>query len=178
MPERELDTAYGEELVWSPEVPRFNPFKLAINWIVSAVAVGVAAAIVPHVAVKGVGEAFIAAAVIAILNALLSPVIAALRLPFTLAIGFVLVLVLDAVVLLLASKIDPNSIKVDSFGWALAAAMIEPRLAIPVHWGTFALPWARGGDTDRPAREFAELAAELAPEVEVRVLQPGETAEL
>jgi uncharacterized membrane protein YvlD (DUF360 family) len=124
MTDRELDTTYGEELVWSPDVPRFNPFKLAINWIVSAAAVGVAAAIVPHVTVHGVGEAFIAAAVIAILNAVLSPVIAALRLPFTLALSFVLVLVLDAVVLLLASKIDPNSIQVDSFGWALAAAIV------------------------------------------------------
>ncbi|MGZ4182061.1 MAG: phage holin family protein [Solirubrobacteraceae bacterium] len=124
MTERTPDTTYGEELVWSPEVPRFKPLNLAINWIVSAAAVGVAAAIVPHVAVQGVGEAFIAAAVIAILNAVLSPVIAALRLPFTLALSFVLVLVLDAVVLLLASKIDPNSIKVDSFGWALAAALV------------------------------------------------------
>ena len=124
MTQRTPDTTYGEELVWSPEVPRFKPLNLAINWIVSAAAVGVAAAIVPHVAVKGVGEAFIAAAVIAILNAVLSPVIAALRLPFTLALSFVLVLVLDAVVLLLASKIDPNSIKVDSFGWALAAALV------------------------------------------------------
>ena len=60
---------------------------------------------------------------------------------------------------------------------AQAAAMIEPRIAIPIHWGTFALPWARGGDTDRPAREFAERAAELAPEVEVRVLRPGESAD-
>ncbi len=124
MTERELDTTYGEEVVWSPDVPHFKPLNLAINWIVSAAAVGVAAAIVPHVTVHGVGEAFIAAAVIAILNAILSPVIAALRLPFTLALSFVLVLVLDAVVLLLASKIDPNSIKVDSFGWALAAALV------------------------------------------------------
>jgi uncharacterized membrane protein YvlD (DUF360 family) len=124
MTERELDTTYGEELVWSPDVPRFKPLNLALDWIVSAAAVGVAAAIVPHVTVHGVGEAFIAAAVIAILNAVLSPVIAALRLPFTLALSFVLVLVLDAVVLLLASKIDPNSIKVDSFGWALAAALV------------------------------------------------------
>src|SRR6201996_1118489 len=124
MTHHELDTAYGEQVVWHPDNPHFNPFKLALNWIVSAAAVGVAAAIVPHVTVHGVGEAFIAAAVIAILNAVLSPVIAALRLPFTLALSFVLVLVLDAVVLLLASKIDPNSIKVDSFGWALAAALV------------------------------------------------------
>jgi L-ascorbate metabolism protein UlaG (beta-lactamase superfamily) len=61
---------------------------------------------------------------------------------------------------------------------AQAAAMIGPKLAIPIHWGTFALPWARDGGSDRYAREFAELAATLAPEVEVRVLAPGESAEL
>jgi L-ascorbate metabolism protein UlaG (beta-lactamase superfamily) len=61
---------------------------------------------------------------------------------------------------------------------AQAVAMIEPKLAIPIHWGTFALPWARRGDADRPAREFAERVAELAPSVAVRVLGPGESAEL
>jgi L-ascorbate metabolism protein UlaG (beta-lactamase superfamily) len=61
---------------------------------------------------------------------------------------------------------------------AQAVTMIGPTLAIPIHWGTFALPWARDGGSDRPAREFAELAAELAPGVEVRVLRPGESAEL
>jgi len=61
---------------------------------------------------------------------------------------------------------------------AEAVALIEPKLAIPVHWGTFALPWARDGATDRPAREFAKLAAELALDVEVRVMAPGESAEL
>jgi L-ascorbate metabolism protein UlaG (beta-lactamase superfamily) len=61
---------------------------------------------------------------------------------------------------------------------AQATAMIAPRLAIPIHWGTFALPWARDGASDRHAREFAELTAELAPTVDVRVLAPGESAEL
>jgi len=42
-------------------------------------------------------------------------VAAALRLPFTPALGFVLVLVLDALILVLASHIDSTSIKVDSF---------------------------------------------------------------
>jgi len=61
---------------------------------------------------------------------------------------------------------------------AQAAAMIAPKLAIPIHWGTFALPWARDGGSDRPAREFADLVSEAAPEVEVQVLAPGESAEL
>ena len=46
------------------------------------------------------------------------PLVAALRLPFTLALGFVLMLCLDALILLLASHVDSTSIKVDSFGSA------------------------------------------------------------
>ncbi len=59
---------------------------------------------------------------------------------------------------------------------AQAIAMIAPRLAIPIHWGTYALPWATraANARDRPAREFAALTRRYAPRVEVRVLAPGE----
>jgi L-ascorbate metabolism protein UlaG (beta-lactamase superfamily) len=58
---------------------------------------------------------------------------------------------------------------------ARAAALISPRVAIPIHWGSLALPRLVRGSagTDRPAREFVEFAARLAPSVEVRVLPPG-----
>jgi L-ascorbate metabolism protein UlaG (beta-lactamase superfamily) len=61
---------------------------------------------------------------------------------------------------------------------AQAAALIEPAVAIPIHWGTFALPWValRGlpdEERERPAREFAAFAAQRAPGVEVRVLAVG-----
>ncbi len=58
---------------------------------------------------------------------------------------------------------------------AQAAAIISPSVAIPIHWGTFALPWAarRAGDRAWPARRFAELASESAPSVQVRVLAVG-----
>jgi L-ascorbate metabolism protein UlaG (beta-lactamase superfamily) len=58
---------------------------------------------------------------------------------------------------------------------AQAAALINPRLAVPIHWGTFALPWAarRVDDPAWPARRFAELVSERAPSVEIRVLAPG-----
>ena len=123
--DQQLDApTYGQAVTWSPETPRFSPVRIAIAWLVSATAVFVAAELVPHVAVHTFFDALMAAAVIAILNAILSPVVAALRLPFTLAAGFVAVLVLDAAVLLLASSIDPDSIEVDSFGWALLAALV------------------------------------------------------
>src|SRR5436189_56323 len=66
----------------------------------------------------------VAATLIAALNAVLPPLVAALRLPFTLALGFVAALVLDPIILLLASKIDPHSFKVDGFGWALLASLV------------------------------------------------------
>ena len=60
---------------------------------------------------------------------------------------------------------------------AIAAGLIVPRVAIPIHWGTLALPAAalRPDDPAAPAREFAARAAEHAPDVDVRVLMPGET---
>ena len=62
---------------------------------------------------------------------------------------------------------------------AAAAALISPRLAIPIHWGTYALAgWAARRVQDAPARRFAALVARHAPRVEVRVLAPGERTEL
>ncbi len=124
------DSGYGEAVSWTPQSPRFRPLNLVLHWLVSAIAVFVAAAIVPHVTVKTLGDALVAAALIALLNAALPPLVAALRLPFTLVLGFLAVLILDAVILLLASQIDPSSIKVDSFGWALLAALVIAAVSV------------------------------------------------
>jgi len=118
------EPAYGEVIQWSPERPRFRPLRFAMRWVVSAIAVFVAAAIVPHVTVHRLPDAFVAAALIALLNAALPPLVAALRLPYTLVFGFISALILDPVILLLASAIDPHSIQVDSFGWALLASLV------------------------------------------------------
>jgi L-ascorbate metabolism protein UlaG (beta-lactamase superfamily) len=63
---------------------------------------------------------------------------------------------------------------------AQAAALLTPRVAIPIHWGTLGLPlgFARPADPERPARDFETHVARLAPEVEVRVLAPGERTTL
>jgi L-ascorbate metabolism protein UlaG (beta-lactamase superfamily) len=69
-----------------------------------------------------------------------------------------------------AGHLDPR-------GAAQALRLLRPRIAVPVHWGTYRTPFApRPGDA--PAVEFARAAAELAPEVDVRVLGIGETLEL
>ena len=62
---------------------------------------------------------------------------------------------------------------------ARAAALLAPRTAIPIHWGTYASPgaWWRE-DPELPARDFAHLAAAHAPAVAVRILSPGHSAPL
>jgi len=57
---------------------------------------------------------------------------------------------------------------------ARAAALLRPRIAVPIHWGTFAALGVRSGDPEAPAREFELEAGRQAPEVDVRVLRPGE----
>lgn len=64
---------------------------------------------------------------------------------------------------------------------AQAAAMLSPRLAIPIHWGTLypiGLARFRPDPLRSPPREFSAWMGRLAPQTEVRVLAPGETISL
>ena len=61
---------------------------------------------------------------------------------------------------------------------AQALRLLRPKVAVPIHWGTY-LPAHRGlrtlpGFLIDPAEAFVREAAAAAPEVDVRVLQPGE----
>ena len=64
---------------------------------------------------------------------------------------------------------------------ALALQLIRPRIAIPIHWGTFApvgmhlRSWAY---LEKPPLHFKEHASVLAPDVDVRILEPGESLSL
>jgi L-ascorbate metabolism protein UlaG (beta-lactamase superfamily) len=65
---------------------------------------------------------------------------------------------------------------------AEALVLLRPRVAIPIHWGTY-YPFTSGLLTPprflrAPAAEFVQRASELAPDVEVRVLRVGGTLEL
>jgi L-ascorbate metabolism protein UlaG (beta-lactamase superfamily) len=62
---------------------------------------------------------------------------------------------------------------------AEAAALIAPRVAIPIHWGTYAsrrADWL--DDPERPTRLFEEETASAAPGVEVRIVPPGGATEI
>lgn len=64
---------------------------------------------------------------------------------------------------------------------ARAAALLAPRIAVPIHWGTLyplGLARLRPDPLRAPAREFAARMRDLAPQVEARVLAPGESTSL
>jgi uncharacterized membrane protein YvlD (DUF360 family) len=107
----------------TPERPRFRVGRVVVAWVLSAVAIAVAAALVPGVSIDGWQGALVAVAVVAALNAVLPPILAALRLPFAIVLGVLLVLVLDALMFLAAATIVPSAISVDSFSAALLTAL-------------------------------------------------------
>lgn len=91
----------------------------------------------------------------------------------------------------LAGKIDVALIPV--WGWgrnlgpghldpkraAEALNLLQPTVAIPIHWGAFAAPRVRQRDPSflvEPPHRFADYAALLAPQVTITILQPGDCA--
>jgi L-ascorbate metabolism protein UlaG (beta-lactamase superfamily) len=65
----------------------------------------------------------------------------------------------------------------DPYRAAQALTLLAPRYAIPIHWGTL-VPWGYQWFRPRflvdPPHAFAQFAGKLAPDVDVRVLSPGE----
>jgi uncharacterized membrane protein YvlD (DUF360 family) len=121
---RPSEPVYGRPTTWKPEPIRLRPFAFFGSWLATAVALMIAAGILGGVHVDDFWGALLIAAIVAVLNAIVPPVLAALRLPFTLVLGFLLVLFADAAMLLLAAELTEGVLRVDSFGWALLAALV------------------------------------------------------
>jgi uncharacterized membrane protein YvlD (DUF360 family) len=124
------EPTYGKSTAWQPERPRWRPFPLLVSWLVTGVALMVAAGVLPGVDIKSFWGALVVAAIVAVLNAIIPPVLAALRLPLTLVLGFLLVLIADALILLIADGVTDGALGVDSFGWALLAALVVAAVSV------------------------------------------------
>ncbi len=60
-------------------------------------------------------------------------------------------------------------------------AMLDARVAVPLHYGTFwprGVGWLRKRIFFEPGREFEDHAHRLAPRVDVRVIEPGTSTEV
>ncbi len=121
---------YARAAAWRPARPKLKPLRLTIAWLGAAAALFVAALIVPGAHVNDYLGALSATAAIAVLNAILPPLVAALRLPFMLLLGLVLVLVVDALILLAADRITGGDLTVDSFWSALGVAFVASAIGV------------------------------------------------
>jgi uncharacterized membrane protein YvlD (DUF360 family) len=172
---------------WQPAKPQFRLGRLLLSWIIAALALLAAAAILPGASIEGFWGALLVAAVVAALNAVLPPLIAALRLPFTLVLGFLLVLVVNAVILLIADALTEGAIKLDSFWAALLLALVAAAASVVIQVivganddDTYTLSVTqrlarRSGErveTDRPGIIFLEIDG-LALPVLQRAMRDG-----
>ena len=114
---------YGQRPARADIRPRLRPGLLLLGLVVGALAIMAAAAVLPGVRVDDFWGALLAALLIAVVNAVVPPLIAALRLPYTVGLAFLLVLVADALALQAVGSIE-GGLEVDDFGWALLAALV------------------------------------------------------
>jgi uncharacterized membrane protein YvlD (DUF360 family) len=122
--------AFRKRLAWEPQAPKLRLGRLLVTWVISALALLAAAAILPGAWIEGFWGALLVAAVVAGLNAILPPLIAALRLPFTLVLGFLLVLCANAAMLLIADSLTERTIKLSSFWAALGVALLASAVTV------------------------------------------------
>lgn len=87
------------------------------NWLANAVAIMVAAYILPGVHVANIWTAFVVALVLGVLNILVRPILIALTLPITALTFGLFLLVINAMMVVMVSHLVPGFM-VDSFLWA------------------------------------------------------------
>jgi uncharacterized membrane protein YvlD (DUF360 family) len=126
----DAERTYGQSTAWKPERTRIRLFPLIAAWFATGVALMVAAWLLPGVDIRSFWGALLVAAIVSALNAVIPPVLAALRLPLTLVLGFLLVLIADAAILLATDALTDGILTVDNFGWALLAALVVAAVSV------------------------------------------------
>jgi uncharacterized membrane protein YvlD (DUF360 family) len=122
--------AYGERVTWEPDVPRFRLLRMLVAIAVLTASVYIAAFLVPGVALHEPGSALLVALSLGVLNAIVPPVLAALRLPFMVAIGFIGLLLVDAALLMVIADALGERMTVNSFSDALLMSIVIAAVGI------------------------------------------------
>ncbi|CAH2032696.1 phage holin family protein [Trichlorobacter ammonificans] len=93
------------------------------NWLISGLAIVIAAYLLPGIRLSGFFAALVTALVLGLINAVIKPVLLLLTLPINLLTLGLFTLVINALLVLLTSKIVPG-FQVDGFWWALAFSVV------------------------------------------------------
>ena len=106
---------------------------ILINWIVTTIAIIVAAYFLSGVTVRNIGAAFVAAAVLGLINAILRPILVILTLPLTILTLGLFIFILNALLVLLAGAIVPG-FEIRGFWWALLFSLLFSIISTIIHW--------------------------------------------
>jgi putative membrane protein len=94
-----------------------------IKILITGVAALLAAYVLPGVQITGFGAALILAVVLALLNAVVRPILVILTIPVTVLTLGLFLLVINAIIILLADYLVPG-FSVDGFLWALVFSLV------------------------------------------------------
>lgn len=97
--------------------------RLLFNWCISALAIGIAAYVLPGVHVGGVFPALVLAVVLGFINAVIKPILLILTLPVTILSLGLFALVINGALILLADSVVAG-FDVASFGWAVLFSIV------------------------------------------------------
>jgi len=106
--------------------------KLIFNWIISAVAILIAAYVLPGVHVNGVITALVLAIILGAINIFIRPILVVLTLPLTFFTFGLFLFVLNALLIMLAAAIVPG-FAVNNFWWALLFAIVLALITSVLH---------------------------------------------
>lgn len=97
--------------------------NILLRILISGIAIIVTSYLLPGVHIESFLSAIIVAAVLALLNSILKPFLVVLTIPVTIVTLGLFLLVINALIILIASSIVPGFI-VDGFWWALIFSII------------------------------------------------------
>lgn len=97
--------------------------KIIISWLVSAVAIIIAAYLLPGITISGFVAALILAVVLGIINTFIKPILHALTLPLTVVTFGLFALVLNTVLIMVAAAVVPG-VDIANFWWALLFGLL------------------------------------------------------
>ncbi|ACD97210.1 phage holin family protein [Trichlorobacter lovleyi] len=97
--------------------------SLAINWVISGIAIVITAYLLPGIHLSGFKAALLTALALGLINAFIKPVLSLLTLPLTVMTLGLFSLVLNALLIMLTAKLVPG-FQVQGFLWAVAFSVV------------------------------------------------------
>jgi len=97
--------------------------KFLLSWLVATLAILITAYLLPGITISGLFAALVAALVLGLINAFLKPILVIITLPINILTLGLFTLVINALLVMLASVIVPG-FEVANFWWALLFSLV------------------------------------------------------